>query len=261
LHAIIDTDLQRRLVGALDRVITPGAPKYAGLRDAVLQLIRDGYWRTGDKLPPEQEIVGLTGLSLGTVQRGLRILTREGVLHRTQGRGTFVAAEAGGLRDPWHFRFLDDDETLLPVFTKAVARRVVSAEGPWGRAIPAPVFVSLERLLDVNREFTCSNFFYADRARFGELNAIPLAELDGVNLKHVIEDRCGIKVHRLRHRVGIERAPDAVAAKIGVKHGGLCLSLEVLSFSYLAEPIYYQITYIPPTDRKLAPLDTIVRAA
>lgn len=259
MRAVTDADLQRRLVGALDRVISPGAPKYAGLRDAVLKLIRDGYWKPGDKLPPEQEIVTLTGLSLGTVQRGLRILTREGVLQRTQGRGTFVAAESAGLRDPWHFRFLGEDETLLPVFTKAVARSVVDAYGPWGQAIPAPFFVCLERLLDVNREFTCSNFFYADLARFGELNAIPLAELDGVNLKHVIEDRCGIKVYRLRHRIGIERAPDEVAAKIGVRRGALCLSLEILSYSYLAEPIYYQITYIPPTRRRLAPLDTIVR--
>src|SRR5688572_4469893 len=159
--------MQRRLSAALDRVLTPGTPKYVAMRDSIMELIRTGYWRPGEKLPPEQQIVALTGLSLGTVQRALRILTDEGVLERVQGRGTFVTGEQSALRDPWHFRFLQEDGTLLPVFTKVVARAVVPPEAAWAQAFPsATSFIRFERILDVNHEFSCFNLFYLDADRF-----------------------------------------------------------------------------------------------
>lgn len=255
-------DLRGLLGSALVRGMVPGAPKYLGMRNAIMDMVRSGHWKAGDKLPPEQQMVTMTGLSLGTVQRALRILAQEGVLERTQGRGTFIAAEHSALRDPWHFRFLDDDGALLPVFTHAVARTVIEPDGEaWTQAFPVTRrFIRLERLLDVNREFQCYNFFYLEQERFAQLGEVPLGELSGVNLKHVLIDQFATAVHRLRHRISADAAPDSVAQAIGLPQHATCLVIEVFAYGFSTEAIYYQITYIPPSRRKLAPIDTVVRS-
>ena len=49
-----------------------GRPKYQRLADTLVDAIRQGLWRPGDRLPPEEELTQLTPFSLGTVQRALR---------------------------------------------------------------------------------------------------------------------------------------------------------------------------------------------
>src|SRR4029077_13751312 len=46
--------------------------------------------RTGDRLPPEQEIAGMLGISRGTLRTALRRLEDTGEIVRRQGSGTFV---------------------------------------------------------------------------------------------------------------------------------------------------------------------------
>ncbi|KQT54891.1 histidine utilization repressor [Aureimonas sp. Leaf454] len=68
------------------------SPLYERVKHYVRDLIRDGQWRLDQRLPSENDLVQSLGVSRMTVNRALTELTREGVLKRIQGVGTFVAA-------------------------------------------------------------------------------------------------------------------------------------------------------------------------
>lgn len=67
-------------------------PAYQQIKDYVLGEIHAGHWRAGDQVPSENELVRRFGVARMTVNRAIRELAAEGVLTRSQGAGTFVAA-------------------------------------------------------------------------------------------------------------------------------------------------------------------------
>ncbi len=113
-----------------------GVPKYLQLRTALARQISGGEWEAGGKLPPEEKLVTMSGLSLGTVQRALRLLVDDGLLVRKQGMGTFVAAGSAPMNAPfYHCRFVDDSGELLTLYSKVLRRAKAPATGPWSAHI------------------------------------------------------------------------------------------------------------------------------
>jgi len=55
------------------------------------QQISDGALHPGDQLPAEDTLSQTHNVSRGTVREAIRILAKDGLLRREQGRGTFVA--------------------------------------------------------------------------------------------------------------------------------------------------------------------------
>ena len=66
-------------------------PLYEQIKHRIMQLIEQGDWQAGERIPSENDLVGRLGVSRMTIHRALRELTREGILNRVHGLGTFVA--------------------------------------------------------------------------------------------------------------------------------------------------------------------------
>jgi GntR family transcriptional regulator, histidine utilization repressor len=66
-------------------------PLYQQVKDYVLRKIKSGELTAGMQIESEAELVVTLNVSRMTVNRALRELASEGILERTQGRGTFVA--------------------------------------------------------------------------------------------------------------------------------------------------------------------------
>jgi GntR family histidine utilization transcriptional repressor len=89
---------QRRAATAaaeLARLDAGPQPIYAGLKQMILDRIRDGEWAANARVPSENELVAAFGVSRMTANRALRELATEGVLVRVQGVGSFVAERKG----------------------------------------------------------------------------------------------------------------------------------------------------------------------
>ncbi|MEW5723731.1 MAG: histidine utilization repressor [Thermodesulfobacteriota bacterium] len=73
--------------------ISPDLPQplYRQVKAYILDRIRSGQWPPETRVPSENELVGVVGVSRMTVNRAFRELTAEGHLVRLQGVGTFVA--------------------------------------------------------------------------------------------------------------------------------------------------------------------------
>lgn len=68
-------------------------PIYVQISDAIKKKIFKKEWQSGDQLPSEELLVNDLGVSRGTVRKAISILVDEGVLERTQGKGTYVAED------------------------------------------------------------------------------------------------------------------------------------------------------------------------
>lgn len=68
-------------------------PLYLQVRHYIQDRIRSGSWKPDTKIPSENKLVELLGISRMTINRALRELTSEGHLLRIQGVGTFVAKQ------------------------------------------------------------------------------------------------------------------------------------------------------------------------
>lgn len=81
-------------------------PLYMQLADAVLSAIKDGEFKGGDKIPSEEELRQMYGLSRVTVRTAIDHLVSQEILVKKQGKGTFVAVP-----------YLENDTGRLQGFT------------------------------------------------------------------------------------------------------------------------------------------------
>lgn len=72
----------------------PGAPLYVSVKDAMLEAIRSGHYKPGERLPSTKELSEQMSVSLVTTHRAMQELEASGVVDRVQGRGTFIKDQA-----------------------------------------------------------------------------------------------------------------------------------------------------------------------
>lgn len=65
-------------------------PLYLLVKDKLLELINNGYYKKGSKLPSEFELAKSLGVSRPTLREALRVLEEENILSRRHGIGTFI---------------------------------------------------------------------------------------------------------------------------------------------------------------------------
>ncbi|WHZ11534.1 MAG: hypothetical protein OJF60_001973 [Burkholderiaceae bacterium] len=230
-----------------------GLPKYQRLSNVIVNAIRRGVWRPGDRLPAEEELTGLTPYSLGTVQRALRDLADQRLVVREHGLGSFVAEKQRRLQDPWHCRFVGDDGvTVLPIYSKAIQRSAVEGEGSWSNYLGAGREVMrLDRTININEEFQIISRFYADRNLLKRLWETPMKQLHGANFKHLITRECQLPITDITHFVRYERFDDEICGALELKPKSGGLFMYAVAHSGRNVIVYYQEFFIPPNKRSL----------
>src|SRR5919112_2596565 len=103
--------LDRYDPGSLNR-----EPLYVKVERRIEDLVLQGRYKAGDRIPPEADLVASLGVSRVTVRAGLARLVERGVLERRQGSGTFL------VRPPEGFR-LESGLERLETYTVHAGRR------------------------------------------------------------------------------------------------------------------------------------------
>jgi GntR family transcriptional regulator len=75
-----------------------GDPLYVQVERRIEDLLLQGRYKAGDRIPPETELVTALGVSRVTVRAGLARLVERGMLERRQGSGTFLVRPPAGAR-------------------------------------------------------------------------------------------------------------------------------------------------------------------
>ena len=66
-------------------------PLYHQLKQRLDARIRAGEWKPGDKIDSENSLMDIFHVSRNTAKKAIEELVQEGILHRIQGKGTFVS--------------------------------------------------------------------------------------------------------------------------------------------------------------------------
>lgn len=77
-----------------------GVPIYIQLKEQIETMIQRGILEKGDKMPTERELAEKLGISRNRVSVAYKELEEENILVSQQGRGTFVAGQVAGLKEP-----------------------------------------------------------------------------------------------------------------------------------------------------------------
>ena len=238
---------------ALDHFLRPGIPKYVALRDAIVRAVTSGSWPPGTRLPNEADLASVLPLSLGTIQRGLRMLVDDGVIVRRPGAGSFVAQrDAGEMHAPLHCRFVDSEGTgYLPVFPRIVDRVQLDHDGEWSVHLgPAPK-MRIDRILRVGNEFEVYSRFHFDPLRLPALAALPLKALAKENFKELILRDAGLTLGRITQYLSTDRLPRPLADLLKLRAGLAMQRLDIEAFGGRDSPMYFQTLWIPPNKRRL----------
>jgi GntR family transcriptional regulator len=227
-------------------------PKYAQIADHISHMIEAGEWKPGDRLPSEAEMAKVLPASLGTIQKALGQLTKQGAIVREHYRGTFVNGPRS-LLGPWHLRFKDDDgKTLLPVHQEVLGIEKVSGEEPWASFLgKSRFYICIRRFIDVNGEFNALSHFFVSGDQFGSLLEMPVKALDGMYIRAILRSRFGSPTLRLVEDVTCESMPDDVCRALGLPDGSVGMKFHIMSYGYRDAPLSYHLVYVPPNTRHL----------
>lgn len=91
----------------LPKLSDADGPKYLAIAQALREAVRRGSLAEGAQLPTVRDLAWSIKVTPGTVARAYQVLTQEGLLEATIGRGTFVASRAprlGPTPTPFHDR-------------------------------------------------------------------------------------------------------------------------------------------------------------
>ncbi|HHY13760.1 MAG TPA: GntR family transcriptional regulator [Thermoanaerobacterales bacterium] len=92
-----------------------GVPIYLQIKFRIKELIEQGIWRHGFKLPTERKLANELGLSRNTISNAYNELEKEGYIYSRQGKGTFVSFSEN-IR---HRQILYDEE-LINIIDRAI---------------------------------------------------------------------------------------------------------------------------------------------
>jgi len=195
----------------------------------------------------------MTSLSLGTVQRSLRMLSDEGIVVRRHGIGTFVSDEQRPLGGPFqHFRFLDDATgKTLPIFTRVVARFPVREPGRWTPLLDADEVVCIERIFSINREFELFVRLYFDANRFPDLVKVRESSLNGVSFKELLARQYHQPTANYVLTLQVIALPRDVCSALNLKGSTQGSIMEIVANDKTGQALYVQDVYIPPNGRRL----------
>jgi GntR family transcriptional regulator len=70
-------------------------PLYVQVERRIEDLLLQGRYKAGDRIPPETELATALGVSRVTVRAGLARLVERGLLERRRGSGTFLVRPPG----------------------------------------------------------------------------------------------------------------------------------------------------------------------
>ena len=217
---------------------TSAIPMHTQFRAHLLGRIERGELRQGQKLPSEREYADQLGVSLAPIRQAILDLTKEGYLHRTRGRGTFVQEAK-----------VDEKIAILSSFTQSMRakglepdihirfRGLVGTNGTIARALETRErkLLLIRRLASVEGEPVALLDAYLSPQTFPKLLQ---AELLQDSLYQTMEALYGVVPTRALSTIEVIRCQEE-ADLLGLTPGTPALQVEGITFDADDRPVEF----------------------
>ncbi|MEC5385084.1 GntR family transcriptional regulator [Uliginosibacterium sp. H3] len=216
-------------------------PMYAQIRNELRARILDGRYTPHERLPSENELIALFGVSRITVRQALGDLQREGLLFKVHGKGTYVSkpktsqelAQLEGFAEAMGKRGFE-------TFNRVVSQRELAADDKVAHHLQLPIgtqVIEIRRVRFLNREPISLDISYFPHAIGKRLCAADLANRD---IFALLENELGIALGRAELEIGAMLADDTLAGLLQVAEGAPILRMERLTYGADGQPIDYE---------------------
>ena len=219
-------------------------PLYQQLRDEMLAKIAAGEWRPGEPIPTEQELTKSYGVAIGTIRKAVDTLVADGLLQRSQGRGTFVRRPDFTSSLLRFFRQVNSQGEKQIPDSQILARQLLTPTEQVRKALQletkeSVVYLQRTRTLDSRAVF--SEDIWLPASRFGKLLELDLATFGNL-LYPFYEQECGQMIASAQETLSVEPANSSAAALLGIADNAPVVVIERIALSYDRSPLEYRIS-------------------
>jgi GntR family transcriptional regulator len=213
-------------------------PIHTQFRAHLLRRIERGELRQGQKLPSEREYADQLGVSLAPIRQAILDLVKEGYLHRTRGRGTFVQEAK-----------VDEKIAILSSFTQSMRakgldpdihirfRGLVTTDAAIGSALGTrePKLLHIRRLASVEGEPMALLDAYLSPKAFPKIVHADLVE---GSLYQTMEALYGVVPTRAISTIDVIRCQEE-AELLGLSPGTPALQVEGTTYDASDRPVEF----------------------
>lgn len=219
-------------------------PLYQRLSDEILARIASGEWLPGQSIPTEAELTKLYGVAIGTVRKAVDTLVSEGLLERSQGRGTFVRRPSFNASFFRFFRQIDSSGSQAVPTSQVLSRTL---EQPPQAVIHALVLKKHEQVVHLERVRVIEGQrkFYEDiwlpGSKFSSLLDVEPSRFGNL-LYPFYEQQCGQHVASAQETLTVESASAETARILEIEEGKPVVVIERIALGYDRLPIEYRVS-------------------
>ena len=236
-------DLRQRMnTGILGQ--DPRLPLYQQLREELLAKIAAGQWLPGAPIPTEAELTRLYGVAIGTVRKAVDTLVNEGLLLRSQGRGTFVRRPNFDASLFRFFRQVDASGQRLVPTSRILDKALCQPNSEVSKALSlksGEQVLRLERLRLLEGRPLFHEEIWLPASRF-----IVLLDIDsdtfGDLLYPFYEKQCGQCIASARETLTVGSADGATATHLAIEPGAPVAIIERTALGYDRSPLEYRLS-------------------
>jgi len=210
---------------------------YFNIKEQLLKQIQSGIYAVGQKLPTEADLCEIYSASRTTIRLALSELENQGILERTQGRGTFVKRKELQLIQTRSFTEDVLTQGKQPT-SKILEAKVIPADALLNEFLHVPLNTPINQLLRVrfadNEPLLYERTYIAWTLAPGLVN-----DYTSGSLFAFLEEKYNLKAHRSVEQLKPILADKTDRKLLGIKEGSPCL--QVKTFTYLADntPLEY----------------------
>ncbi|MFB4369110.1 MULTISPECIES: GntR family transcriptional regulator [unclassified Pseudomonas] len=219
-------------------------PLYQRLREEMLAKIAAGEWSPGAPIPTEAELTRLYGVAIGTVRKAVDTLVNEGLLLRSQGRGTFVRRPNFDASLARFFRQVNASGGQEIPSSRILAKTLQKPAKEIARALElksGEQVVRMERLRMVEDRPLFHEEIWLPASRFGALMDIDSATF-GDLLYPFYEKQCGQCIASARETLTVGCADANMASTLAIGEGEPIVVIERTALGYDRRPLEYRLS-------------------
>ena len=225
-------------------------PLYQRLRDQIAGEITRNVWAPGSAIPTEAELAQTHKVAVGTVRKAIDLLVAEGLIERSQGRGTYVRRPSFDSSLFRFFRFQGPDGTRRVPESRILNRErrpgPVEATRALDLADGAEV-LHLSRLRLIDRRPVLAEEIWLPSDRFAPLMDLAV-EAFGDLLYPLYETHCRAIVASARETLSIATVATEAADLLAVAPGTPVVVIERLASGYDSRPLEWRRS-VGPADQ------------
>lgn len=231
-------------------------PKHDALKQVLIAAIEEGHWKDEEQLPTEQVLAKITPFSLGTVQKAIGYLVKEGYVQRKRGLGTFIIPRAKRMGEPWIYRVQSaDGSTFVPMTTVVLRRVEVESDAGWAAWLTdgnaGQRIIRIERIIHAG-EFSFFSLYNVCPDRFPLFEDIELKALDGENFVKLTAEVYRVSASKITRTVRSAPLPKFATDALGISAKSFGTFLEIMATSSHGVPLFFHQLYVPAGGLKIS---------